>query len=197
MPAENGLIPELLDVLDSLEATTTAIDHYLEGRPNSLTIGQIVKIRTAVQKRLLWLPRRKDLPTTSSSAPTLYECCRLTAVIFSIAVTYPIPNTYNILQGLVREVQVEIERLEIQSCGEDSLKFLLWVLTLAGIAALGKPERSWFVMHMRLVRMRTSILDTWNSLEDVLRSFLWLESACSPGGRVLWDEVASLVERVD
>ncbi|KAE9374172.1 hypothetical protein N431DRAFT_283576, partial [Stipitochalara longipes BDJ] len=186
---ECGIPDTMLEVLDCMEALARAIDHYLQGKPGGLTLGQIVRTRTGIQKRLLLLPASKDLDFTPSSYPNLYECCRLTAMIFGVAVIYPIPNTYDVLQTLVRELTASLEVTDIESHSVDYFGLILWMLVLGGIAALEKPERSWFVSNLALLSQReTSRLD-WEGAESILKTFLWLESACSPGGRQLWVEV--------
>jgi hypothetical protein len=177
----------------SLQPLGKAIDHYLHGKPGGLTLGQIVRTRTGIQKRLLLLPTAKELNIgintniTPSSRPNLYECCRLTAMIFSIAVIFPIPSTYDVLQTLVRGLITSLEVTDIESYSVDCTRVLLWVLVLGGIAALGKPERPWFVSNLVLFAERSKL--DWDGAEAILKTFLWLESACSPGGRQLWDEV--------
>jgi hypothetical protein len=111
----------MLEVLNCMEAITIAIDHYLQGTPGGLTLGQIVRTRTGIQKRLLVLPTAKELNinTTVSSCPNIYERCRLTAMIFSIAVIYPIPNTYDVLQTLVRQLTANLEVMGIESHNVD------------------------------------------------------------------------------
>jgi hypothetical protein len=34
----------------------------------------------------------------------------------------------------------------------------------------------------------------WDAAEKTFENLLWLESACSPGGRQLWDEVMGTAE---
>jgi hypothetical protein len=179
----------MLEALECMEAMAMAIDYYLKGKAGGLTLGRIVRTRTGVQKRLLLLPAAGDLNIniTSSSHTNLYECCRLTAMIFGVSVIFPIPNTYDILQTLVQGLTASLEVMEIENHSEDCSGVLLWMLVLGGIAALGKPERPWFVSNLALVGMERLKLD-WDGVEAILKAFLWLESACGPGARQLWDE---------
>ena len=57
------------------------------------------------------------------------------------------------------------------------------MLILGGIAALDEAERPWF--FSQLVKLVKALEINWNSVERILESFLWLESACSPGGKLL------------
>jgi hypothetical protein len=112
------------------------------------------------------------------------------AATFSIAVIYPIPNTYDGLQTLVWELTASLEATDIESLSVDYSGVLLWILVLGGIGALGRPQRPWFVSNLALINVKRLKLD-WEGVENILKRSLWLESACSPGGRRLWGEVMS------
>jgi hypothetical protein len=97
-----GITDYMLQVLESMGHVTMAIDHFLQGMPGCLTLGAIIRTRTAVQKHVMLLPTAEELKITTGPESNIYECCRLTAIIFSIAVLFPIPNTYDVLQTLVK-----------------------------------------------------------------------------------------------
>jgi hypothetical protein len=106
----------MLQVLDSMGALALAIGHYLQGRPFSLSSGEINRARVAVQHRLVSLPPEDELiiepSSLSLSELNIYECVRLTALIFGVAVVHPMPNPHNVLVELVRRLKVAIESLE-------------------------------------------------------------------------------------
>jgi hypothetical protein len=70
---------------------TIAINYYVQAKPDSLALGRIIKTRTAVQKLVMLLPTAQELELniSASSTPSIYECCRLTALIFGVAVIFP------------------------------------------------------------------------------------------------------------
>jgi hypothetical protein len=108
-------------------------------------------------------------------------------------VVFLIPNTYDVLRTLSQRLKASTEKFEI--CRSKSLKVqyvLLWMLVLGGIAALDKAERPWFVSQ--LVKLVRALEIDWNSVEGILESFLWLESACSLGGQLLWSEVIEYID---
>lgn len=190
---DHGLTDDMLQVFDAVGSLTIAIDHYLKGKPDAPTVGVIARTRTAIQKRLLLLPSDDELNIIPLLCPYLYEACRLTGLIYGIAVVFPIPKPYDMLRTLSRCLKVSIEKFEI--CGSKSLEVqhvFLWMLMLGGIAALDKVERLWFVSQ--LVRLVGILRIDWDSAEEILESFLWLDSACGSGGRLLWAEV---VESMD
>jgi hypothetical protein len=187
---EYGTTEHMLQVLGSIGAFTLAVDYYLHGRPFGLKIGAIARTRTAVQQRLLLLPTADELGipwSLSKPKPNIYEGCRLTALIYGVAVVLPVPNSHSVLQELVRRLMIVIEVLDIRTFGVELGGVLLWILVLGGIAALDTPERHWFATQLALIARMLDI-DDWESVEDVLRSFLWLDSACGQGGRLLWSE---------
>jgi hypothetical protein len=183
----------MLQALDSMGAYALAVGHYLQGRPFSLSSGELNRARLAVQHRLVSVHPEEDLivvPSSSSdSEPNIYECVRLTALIFGVAVVYPIPNPHNVLVELVKRLKIAIEGLE-REIGDFAMELsgvLLWILVLGGIASSDKPERPWFVSQLAFIVRKLHIMD-WGDVEDILEFFLWLESACGKGGRELWDE---------
>lgn len=188
-----GITDAMLQVLDTMGAFTLAIKHYLQGKPEGLTLGQLARTRTAIEKRLLMLPSGEELKITTESWPNVYECCRLTAMIFGVAVVLPIPNTFDVLQIYVTRLKTAIQASRI-----DSLTFhntnltgvFLWMLTLGGIAALNKPERRWFVSQLALLVDKMNA--DWCEVEKTLDNFLWLDSACGPSGRELWAKIEAL-----
>jgi hypothetical protein len=109
---DDGMTNEMLQVLEAMGAITLAIDHYLKGKHGGLTLGQIARTRTSIEKELLLLPSAKELNfdiVNSSQKFTLYECCRLTAMIFGISVVFPIPNSVDIMQVYITNLKVTIE----------------------------------------------------------------------------------------
>jgi len=185
-----GITDTMLEVFDSTGALTLAIDGHLQGKPCSQYLGSILRTRIAVQHTLLSLPTQDELrPRTEEKKMenNVYECCRLSAFIFGVAVVFPVPNSYNVLQELVKRLQIELVFLDIETCGSHLDGVLLWILILGGIAALDKPERVLFASQLGTLARKIRMYD-WGAVEDILESFLWLESACGQGGRMLWDE---------
>ena len=183
----------MLEALDSIGAFTLAVDYYLQGKPFGLKLGAMARTRTAVQQSLLLLPTAEELSIPSSSSkrkPNIYECCRLTALIYGVAVVFPVPSSQSVLQELVRRLMTAIGVLDLGTFGVELGKVLLWMLVLGGIAALDTPERHRFASQLVWIVRRLDI-DDWEGVKDVLGSFLWLDSACSPGGRLLWSEAMS------
>lgn len=140
------------------------------------------------------LPTGDELASqTGVVSLNVYECSRLTALIFAVAVTHPISNSYDLLQKYVTRLKSAIEESDLIASGTDGAclsGLFLWMLVLGGIAALEKPERCWLVSHLALLADRLDI--GYMEVEKILESFLWLDSSCGPGGRELWAKVQSL-----
>lgn len=173
-----------------------AIDYHIQSKPAGLTLGAIAKTRIAVQQQVLLLPTIKELKHAVPE-PNAYECCRLAAIIFSLAVLFPIPNTYDVLQTLTRQLKSAVEIYstalqEVKNGDEEHWDLLLWILVLGGIATLDKPERPWYVSELAFVAERLNGNVGWEDIENILKSHLWLESACGRSAIELWEEVEIL-----
>jgi hypothetical protein len=185
---DHGLTEAMLQLFDAMGSLTIAIDHYLRGKPDGLAVGVIARTRTAIQKRLILLPSDEELSIIPLSSPCLYEACRLTGLIYGLAVVFPLSNTYDMFRTLSQSLKASIENFEIhRSEAVEVQHVLLWILVLGGIGAFEKPERDWFVVQLAGIVRRLEI--DWDGVGEILENFLWLESACGPGGRLLWAEV--------
>lgn len=176
-----------MKVLSIVGAVTMAIDYYLKGEPAGLTLGAIAKIRTAAQHRILSLPLSVELQDSFVFSPHIYEACRTTALIYGIAVIFPISNACNLLQDLTQRLRASLTYFIMDDCGSGLSDVYLWMLVLGGIAASDGPERPWFAMQLGNFAMTYRMRD-WSAVQEILKPFLWLESACGAGGRNLWME---------
>jgi hypothetical protein len=102
-----------------VRAVTTGIDHHLRGQLAGLTLGEIAGTRFGVQQLLLPLPSSEELKS-AAPGPNLYECCHLTAIIFSAVVLFPIPNIYDVFQTPIRQLKVAVKVESIKLRGMDS-----------------------------------------------------------------------------
>jgi hypothetical protein len=164
------------------------LEKYCCGERWTYTRMEIVDMRNAVQHRLVSLPLGSDLGDVTMQQAGIYECCRLTALLYACAVTFPLPTSTGWDRNLVRGIKQTLENLSLESWPVYRSDLHLWVLTLAGVAAFQKAERSWFVNRLRsLARLKG--LSNWSQVLPVLKSFLWMDRACGAGGMSLWDEV--------
>lgn len=185
----HGLTPEVIELFDAISAVTMAIEHHLSGESRGLTLTAIARTRTTCQLRLLSLSTASEIFEMPEEAPYVYEAVRLTANIYAIGVIFPIPRSSAVLQTLVQKLAAAIEEAELERYGNLIPDLLLWILVLGGIAALHKPERSWYVDRL-VTFSRVWDVVKWSDVKAVLVRFLWLDSACGASGRKLWSLVA-------
>lgn len=183
-----GLNEQVLSVFRDLRAYSAVLEKYCCGESWTYTRMEIVDMRNAVQHRLVSLPLGSDLDSVTMQQAGMYECCRLTALLYACAVTFPLPVATGWGRNLVRRIQRTLEDLSLESWPVYQSELHLWVLTLAGIAAFQQAERAWFVDKLRVLARRKGLLD-WSQVLPVLKSFLWMDMACGAGGMSLWDEV--------
>lgn len=186
----HGVPLDAIAVFVEMAETTLAIDDYLQGRHGSLAIDTIASKRNSVQQRLLYLPRVCDAQLDvdeSDPSNAIYDCCGLAALIYSVAVIFPISTPEYILGTLVQRLKSNLELSIDQDCWVGLEDLFLWVLVLGGIAAVEQPQRSWFVDQMTIITVARS-LGNFEAVLDILESFLWLESACGMSGRMFWAE---------
>lgn len=145
--------------------------------------------RNLIQYVLLSLPSAEQISDFSPEGPLLYDACRISGLIFSIGVIFPLPYEAGALQKLTKILKLELQRIPrpcLQSPRAQGV--LIWILTIGGIAAIDALERSWFVTQLKTMVEMSSLRD-WSQLKRVLRRTLWLDSACDLAGRSLLAEI--------
>lgn len=117
---------------------------------------------------------------------SLYEAVRLTSMLYSIMITFPIPRSRSLRELLVREI---MDALLVGSFldepGSPCLRVALWCITIAGISAF---ETSYEIWYLEAIPKLASCLEiwTWTQAEESLQQFVWLKCSCSQAGEEFW-----------
>lgn len=166
------------DLLLDMRAYCRLLSQSYNDVQSALASWEMNVQRNLIQHRLLSLPRGHD------------EICRLTALIFSCGVIFPIARKRP-LQILVKQLLAE---LELQIDLEDQpTEFLLWVTVVGGIAAAGSAREGFYAQ--RLTRLATDLcVFEYKHLRDIMHEYLWLDQACDKAASSLWVRVMSACE---
>jgi hypothetical protein len=175
-------------VVQAMAELTIIIDCHCRGIRHILDIVDLIDMRNAVQHSLMSLPTGDELDYGQVSSICLYESIRHTAIIYSAAVTFPLPPSTGIFHTATTRLQNILDESKSDPCWQLCPDVLLWTLVLGGIASSGTVERGWFVQHLAAVSAALNLFE-WEQVAEKLENYLWLESACGSGGRLLWTEV--------
>lgn len=183
-----GITEDFAIVLQAMADLTIIIDEHCRGINAIPDFNMYIRQRNTLQHRLMSLPKGEDLEYGEVSSVCLYESIRHTAVIYSTAVTFALPPHSGIFRTLSSKLKTIMEESKFDPCWQLCPETLVWMLVLGGIAATGTAERGWYVQNLAAVSAALKLSD-WEDVEDGLREFLWMGSACAPGGQLLWEEV--------
>ncbi|RFU31449.1 hypothetical protein B7463_g4899, partial [Scytalidium lignicola] len=157
-------------VLQSMCDLTVLIDDHCRGIKSITNFELYIKQRNTIQHRLMSLPRGVELEYG--------ECGRDVCS----------PPALRYLPHLGARLKDIMEESKFDPCWQLCPETLVWMLVLGGISSTGTAERSWYVQNLAAVSAALK-LSEWEEVDEGLREFLWLSSACEPGGRELWMEV--------
>lgn len=183
-----GMTEKFLGVIQGLVDLTMIIDCHCRGVKHISDMTQFIDRRNTVQHQLISLPSGEELAPKEVGSTNIYESVRIATMIYSAAVTFPLPPSTGIFHRLACTLRDVLETSRSDSGWRSSPKGLLWILVLGGIAASGTTERSWYVKVLSTICTGLE-LSTWSQISEELENFLWLESACDIAGRSLWMEV--------
>lgn len=188
----SGLRPDVIDIFLNLKDYSEAVDAH----PNANSLPAcMADNRSWLQHRLLSLPSAAVLLSQIDmlsedfhSAMLCFEACRLSAILYCVHVTFPVPRSMPARRLLLPQMKESISKIQLTAGDQALAELIFWCVVIGGIAAAGQPERSWF--GLQLVTLSTMLgLRSWAHAKMVLRQFAWLESACNAGGTTFWNEV--------
>lgn len=188
-----GVSAEMMDVLTAIRVYTGIVQTYLDGKMDSPDLSLISDQRNLVHHTLLSLPSANHLDTSifpHQLHRTIYEACRLTALIIGVGIIFPLPGQTSSLSTIVRMLRAVLKESSIPDLWAipSARVVVVWVLALGGIAAAGIPERSWFVNALAIAA-RQLRLAQWSDLKLILIKMLWYDTACDQAGQELWMEI--------
>jgi hypothetical protein len=185
-----GLSEGFIEVFQAMAAYTSVLERYISGDSSQLNNQTLCDWRNLLQHRVLSLPPRNDKTVASIQ----YEVFRLSALIYSFGVTFPLPGPAAPFIPLAKILLSNLQSLNFQlvsSISPESQDVFLWILTMGCIAATGSAERSGFAEKLYAHTLSADILE-WSQYKTRLKNFLWLDIACDLAGRLLWNELQGL-----
>lgn len=187
---EFGLSLELAEVLQAMKSYTSILERYLYGDTSAPSANLMCDQRNLIQYRLMSLPPARDVDERNY----LYEVCRISAIIYSVGVTFPLPGVGAPFAALARLLKAQLEDWISYShlLSLKVVKLFIWIVTLGGIAASDLHERTWFVEALSKFA-EIAKLDQWLELKQTLKTILWLDKACDMAGEKLWADVKQLI----
>ncbi|KNG87633.1 hypothetical protein ANOM_003646 [Aspergillus nomiae NRRL 13137] len=161
------------------------------------TLDLIADVRNQVHHDLFSLPNEHDSPDCVIEQPNgpgdnslsleLYHACRLSALLYALHVTFPVPKSSAPRAMIVPQLTEKLHHVSQNM----SSTLLLWCATVAAIAAEGMIQRQTLVQLTDKVRLDLQIYQLTHAVE-VLHSFAWVDVACLDGLCRLWDEIVQL-----
>ena len=193
-----GININAANVLQSMVDLTFIIDSHCRGINPISDLKVFIEKRNAIQHSLMSLPTGDELECGEISSVCLHESIRHAAIIYSVAVTFPLPPVSGIFRKLAGRLKDILEKSKLDPCWQLYPKTLLWMLILGGIAALETTDRAWYVRNLAALSSALNLAE-WKDVAEEAENYLWLESACDAGGSSLWDEVTNerLLDGVD
>jgi hypothetical protein len=179
-------VTELCKTLQHICDFTIVVENHAQGRWMPRTFTAIIDQRNFVQHCLMSLKTKQELLDSNTIVDEpLYECCRLATIAYSFLVVFPLPAVVGPFEALVAQMRGELMAIGIEAPTISRCRLLLWVLVMGATAAIGLPERPWFLSQLKILSSQSGI-ERWEELRDILQSFLWLSSTSDPDGRDAW-----------
>lgn len=150
----------------------------------------LLMARSGFYHRLLSSPSWDELPESGKCVRSraIYELCRVTVLLYSSAVIYPMPpqSGWHLKRLECMRAVLTSYTVRETPISDDSL--LVWCLCVGGVAAFRTSQRYFFQTFLKGTLHRLSLTSS-SAVRKINRRFLWSDDACARGAAVLWDAI--------
>ncbi|KAL4800660.1 hypothetical protein BDV19DRAFT_383677 [Aspergillus venezuelensis] len=187
---------EIVSVFSHLGQYSSVIQHFSGEACSPAVLDLLGDSRNFIHHCLLSLPNEDDpieqiIQCKDQSAAEnelsreIYLTCRLSAILYAVHVTFPIPRSQDLRQNLLESLYPRFERLHSQKIFQP---LILWCVAVA-ISVMDDPEP--LVSYMAHLTQDSGI-DTLAKLVALLKSFAWVEAAVSDSWEGIWKRIFPL-----
>jgi hypothetical protein len=183
--------------LRNLSTYSLAVDDYIMGRPQALSLGTLADQRNFVQHSLMSLRSSSDDFERDSANDTflLQEACWTAGVIYSLITVFPVPHSTAPFVLLSRQLKQHLvfTSAHFSRRWQKPSQLVLWMTFMGALASTADDDESkavkeWYITVLERLVHRMQIL-SWERLKDVLLRFLWFPSTSDTDGQQLWKEI--------
>lgn len=144
----------------------------------------------------LWADVQNEVRDADPSVSATSKVFHIAGFVYVYLALREIPTEVVIYNKMVSRLRSVLESLDqTQSFGGLETGLLLWVLVVGGAAALGRPERSWFVTLFTRLRQVLQ-LKSWVEAKGMLKEYAWVENNFETLSKGFWEESERMDEIV-
>lgn len=180
-------VSKLLAVLRRVIQYTFAVDDHVETRPEAQPLGALMDQRNLVQHSLMLLTP-DDASDEARLEHPMHRLARLATIIYSLLVVFPLPAIAAPFHRLAQDVRAQLSDPPVHGRWAETADLILWATTMGAIAAIGSPDRAWYLMTLDRLTRQLGI-NTWAGMKERLRMFLWFDYTNDSDGLKLWRDI--------
>jgi hypothetical protein len=188
------LMPVISDAMlyDSIQ------EAFLSNRLTWFGRGYVCDARNWTQHQIMSLPSSAETATLTPHAEqaVLFDAVRHALIVYSLIVVFPLPLSSVPFPELADMLESDISQLLQDGQGATSTTLLLWISSMAALAATETPKRASLVAFAaRLCRIL--YISSWESMQAILQDYLWSGDISDFDGIYLFLEVQKQILEQD
>ena len=176
---------DLLATIEVMRDVTIAYDHYYRSESDAPKLAHILLARNAMQHDLLSFPHLSAYK--SSEENCIYEVCRISALVYSDMVLWPLPAMAGVREQLADSLMRALICCRMLSSWERHQSMILWATILGGIAVTESSKRTWFIRQLNNAVIKQTV-SAWPIVKHLLSTFLWWSVVCERPAEEFWNE---------
>ena len=176
-------VKNLMDTIYRSRALVRALTLYVTDPCLAPAWLDLIHARNVLQHQLLSLPAFEGLANYEDS---IYDACRLSALIFSDIAFFPFPQVAGVKPMLAAKLRKTLEWCAVHGCWKSKTHVMLWVATLGAIAASDTPDHEWYMGKIKFC-LRTLNIHRFDAYSNWMNVFLWWSYICRIPLKNIWE----------
>ncbi|KAJ9608757.1 hypothetical protein H2200_006528 [Cladophialophora chaetospira] len=188
----------LLSVISDLILYASIQEALLSNRLTWFGLEYVCDARNWTQHQTMSLPSREEtvMLAKQPQQAIMFNAVRHALIVYSLIAVFPLPLPSAPFPVLADRLDSDISQLLQDGQGATSATLLLWLSSMAALAAIGTPKRVPLVTLTAHFCQHLHISD-WESMQATLQDFLWAGEISDFDGMYLFLEVQKQMFELD
>ncbi|ETI20834.1 hypothetical protein G647_07176 [Cladophialophora carrionii CBS 160.54] len=163
---------------------------FLSNRLTWFGVQYVCDARNWTQHQIMSLPSSAETSTLTLHTPqaVVFDAVRYALIVYSLIAILPLPLCSVPFPELADRLEPAISQTLQYGAEATSTTLLLWISSMAALAAIGTPKRASLVAFAARL-CRNLRIDSWESMQTILQDYLWSGDISDFDGMYLFLEV--------
>lgn len=164
----------LMAVISEVVLYNSIQEAFLSNRLTWFGVEYVCDARNWTHHQIMSLPSSAETATLTKGTQqaVMFDAVRHALIVYSLIAVFPLPLSSVPFPELAGRLESDISQVLQDGQGATSTSLLLWISSVAALAAIGTPKRASLVAFTARL-CRNLHISSWESMQALLQDYLW------------------------